>query len=436
MPSSHAKPGDPLFFETTVVKDAPGDYLSNSALDLVAVHVSEKYAFDVDKRVGHDIVTVRFEVASVRGVACQTEIRFELFFKGASNATHVFGGLTTYALLGNSSYRCQPRGVPGSGPVVIDPAGLGVTVRVPAASLGVVPGMVLSGLYAQSSLRVGNEFVVQDIAPWDNRNLPHTGNPPSAGLATYVANGSFPFFSVYPTGPLKQYSVGGQEVKYEFDFVSHPALGNDLLRIFFQYPDGWSVSPSLGQPGPPPVGVLSGGPGGELRPFAFRVWADKPVDESDAAAVVMEAISDSGGHAIVTTTTAVSGSRIVDPALIFSLLTPGPFESEGTSLLRFSILSISGGPVDARAAVDVSSERIPITSADADSVGGGVYEVATEFPRAGQYTIDVYLPDLKPSPHQEFELTVESRGRGAPGPEASYLIVAFGLGFLMVRRRR
>lgn len=434
MPSGQAKDGDPLFFETTVVQDTPGDYQENQALDLLAVHLAEKYAYDVDEKTGQDILTTRFEVASVRDVVCETEIRFELFFRGASNATRVYAGLTTYPPLGGS-YRCQPRGVAGSGPVFVDAKGRGVTVQVPVSILGIVPGTALSGLYAQSSLRVGDEFVVQDVAPWDNGNLPYAGNPPVAGLPSYVANGTFPFFSVEPLDALEQTSVGGEEVKYEFHLVSHPALIDDLIRIMFHHPEGWSVSPSLGEPGPPPVGVLSGGGGGEPRAFAFRLRADGPANEGEAALVVMEAISDSGGHVRVATTTTVSGPKIVDPMLSFSLLTPGPFTAGETSLLRFGLVDLGRGVFDPRVVVDVLKDGAPIASVAAEPSGEGVFEAAITFPTEGRYMIDVYLAHLRPSPHQEFEVSVESSGGRVPGPGAWALLIVLSLTLWLAGRR-
>jgi hypothetical protein len=196
---------------------------------------------------------------------------------------------------------------------------------------------VISDVWAFSSTVVGGQTFVHDAAPQDNSNSPSVSAvKPSVPLLSYNALGVFPFITVEPMTPLEQYSVNGAEVQYKFQFFSHPELKDDNIRVRFQIPEGWTLSPSRGSTGADPEGQMSGGSNGEPVEFAFTASATGIVNDGDVATIVMDVITDAGGHVQILTHTTVSGPKISDANFTLDLTSKGPFKAEDETAIRFT----------------------------------------------------------------------------------------------------
>src|SRR5687768_7529407 len=100
----------PKFFETTVVEDTADDYEGQprESLDLVGVYVSEKYQYDAETMVGQEVITFRFEVASIGAIACTTVNRYDIFFKLDGVDKHFYAGYTTTSPSDRNACAPQP----------------------------------------------------------------------------------------------------------------------------------------------------------------------------------------------------------------------------------------------------------------------------------------------------------------------------------------
>jgi hypothetical protein len=422
VPSASAA-ATPSFQETVVVEDTDGDFAGREALDIVAVYVTETFGYDPEKKIllGNNVV-FRIEVVSPDAVTCGTMAKYEVLYK-VDGAEHN-ASASVFNNPSNVQSPCSPAVSPGANRV-----GNSLIVVMPAASLGVVPGSQLTDFWARSSVGPYNgagSFTDQDIAPNDNANSPSPpGTVPTEGLLSYTSIGVFPFINVVPSVPTEQYSVNGGEVEYAFQFFSHEGLSSDNIRVRFEIPEGWTVSPSRGSTGKDPEGQLSGGSGGTPVEFTFTASSTGIVNEGDVANVIMHVITDSGGYQKVVTTTTVSGAKISDANLTFDLQSKGPFTAEETSTIRFKAEHPTIDLAGETLSIDVYSGTRRITTLTAKPMGAGVYEVMYSFPGQGEFRLDFFISSMKPSPHQEFTVNVEKGGL-APGPGfAMILLIAF-----------
>lgn len=436
VPVVAAKP-DPRFFEAVVVEDIEGDYLApgNGVLDIVGVHVSEKFAYDPDRRAGDFEYVFRFQLRELT-MACPARIRLDVNFKvDGDSKPPIFARIMTPST-GDAACQVLPDG--GSGPVTIVRGLASVEVAVPQSSLGVASGIAganLTAFTAQSFQLVdegGQNRVSHDVAPHDNQNAP-SNTLPTTGLKSYTSIGVFPFVTVAPVTPLERYSVNGGEVKYIFQFISHPDLSDDAIRVLFTIPEGWQLSPSQGTTGANAEGQLTGGSAGQPRDFAFTASSNGLVNEGETYDIFMTVITQSGGHVFVPTRTTISGPRISDPNYTFELLTPSGLVAEESNEIRFSVGTALGPLEGARLSIDISKPGGAHQTVDATSVGNGTYKAVYTFPAEGTYILDVYVSSLKPSPHQEF--TVEVGGGSAFASGLAWLGALTALGAAFLRRR-
>jgi hypothetical protein len=428
VPSATAK-AEPKFFENVVVEDTDGDFQTNGALDIVGVHISEKYQYDSDKQQGQDTLTLRIQVRKLSDIQCTTVIRYDVAFKVDGAAKNFYAGVTT--LSPSDRNACALVGADSSGNVSVRGSEESVYLILGRDQVGAPVGSVLSGFYATSAIMTQAQKIPGDVAPMDNTNAP-SDTAPTTGLKTYTSVGTYPFITAIPTTPIQQYSVGGSEVEYNFDFVTHPDLKDENIRVRFDFPTGWTISPSQGRTGNDPEGQLTASNGGLPRAFSFTLSSSGAASEGDQVSVIMEVITDSGGHLLIPTTTTVSGAKIEDPSLNFTLLTPGPFKSGETSPVRFKVANESG-PIAAVVSVDLilKDKRVSTTAL---TLADGVYSGTVNFPSEGTYTLDAYLSSLKPSPHQSFVVKAEDGGF-APGLPVWSLVVLLG-GIALWRRRQ
>ncbi len=428
VPTVSAK-AEPMFFESVIVEDTDADFAGQGHLDIVAVYAGEKFVFDPEKRIlkGNHIL-FRFQLADT-AVNCGTLARYDVEFMVDGAAKNATAFLTTEAPgIGDSA--CNKK--PGAGTQLI---GASLLVAVSSESLGIAPGSVISDVWAYSSIVAPTGLTVQDIAPQDNANTPSgQATKPSGTLLSFTSVGVYPFLRVVPLTPTEQYSVNGGELEYAFQFFSHEAISNDNIRVRFEIPDSWTLSPSRGTTGADPEGQLSGGSAGSPVEFTFTTSSTGIVNEGDVANIVMHVITDSGGYERINTVTTVSGAKITDPNLTFDLASKGPFKAEDASTIRFSASHPTIDLAGQALSIDVYQGTRRITTLTAKDVGAGVYEVQYSFPDSGEYRLDVYISSMKPSPHQEFTVSVEKGGL-APGPGFMTILLVGLLGVAGYLRR-
>lgn len=434
VPSASAA-ATPTFFEATIVEDTADDYAGRSWADIVAVYVSEKFAFDPEKRIMKgNFLIFRVELGSPDPpIPCTTSVQYDIHFTVDGAEKLVTGVVATDSPASQSNPCGRIPGAGGSAPVQF--LGSSLIIAVPSADFGLVPGSVIGEVWASSATIGGPSPIVHDIAPFDNTNTPSgQAAKPAGPFLSYTAVGVFPFLQVVPLTPTEQYSVNGGEIEYAFQFFSHEQVSNDNIRVRFELPDGWTLSPSRGTTGADPEGQLSGGSGGSPVEFTFTLSSTGIVNEADVAEVVMHVITDAGGYAQIKTLTTVSGAKITDSNLTFDLSSKGPFRAEDESTIRFSASHPTIDLAGQALSIDVFQGTRRITTLTAKDVGAGVYEVTYTFPDAGEYRLDVYISSMKPSPHQEFTVSVEKGGL-APGPGFMTLLLVGLLGVAGYLRR-
>ena len=434
IPSASAA-ATPTFFEGTIVEDTEGDYSGREWADIVAVYVAEKFAFDPEKRIMKgNFLIFRIQLASQAApIPCTTSMQYDIHFTvdGAEKVVSAVVATDSPASQNNPCGRIPGPG--GTAPVQF--LGDSVIMAVPSADFGVVAGSVIGEVWASSAVIGGPSPVVHDIAPHDNANTASgAAEKPAGPFLSYTAVGVFPFLRVVPLTPTEQYSVNGGEIEYAFQFFSHDQVSNDNIRVRFDIPDGWTLSPSRGTTGADPEGQLSGGSAGSPVEFSFTLSATGIVNEADVAEVLMHVITDAGGYEEIKTLTTVSGAKITDSNLTFDLASKGPFKAEDESTIRFSASHPTIDLAGQALSIDVFQGTRRITTLTAKDVGAGTYEVVYTFPDAGEYRLDVYISSMKPSPHQEFTVSVEKGGL-APGPGFLTILLVGLLGVAGYLRR-
>lgn len=428
-PMGFAAPA-PTFSEVVVIEDDEADYGGGQAvghLDLQYVYVTEKFLYDAERQEEKgSFLVFRIQTRNLGDMPCGGGAKYEIHFKLGGADKNDTAEVSRTAPGGNQG--CAYSGGPGTNIV----AGRDVFLIISEPALAIGPGTLLTDFWVQSFQVAGTTASPsQDVAPRPNNQAP--ADAPMGDLKQYTAMGVFPFITATQLTPLEQYSVGGQEVKYEFEFTTHPELGQDNVRVRFDYPQGWSISPSQGRTGADPEGQVTT-IGGAPRAFSFTTSATGIVNEGDMAHIVMKVITDAGGYAEVMTMTTVSGPKVVDPNLLIDLVTKGPFTAGDETTIRFTASLLDGGVLESTVfSIDVLQGARRIGTVKAHDTGNGSYEARFVFPSEGAYTLDIYQSSLKPSPHQEFQVTAEGGGI-VPGPGVALLL--FGLlGAAWYRRR-
>lgn len=436
-PASSQSAGS-AFYERIVLTDEPDDYAANGGLDIVAVHASEAYSFDFERRTEKDGNTVNFriEVAALDALVSQTTPRFHLFLDANGSAQNLWVDLVYEG--GSGGCQCWTVGSTSAG-VTGGMNSTSVSVRIPYSLFGSSVGAELGGVWAATSLGGGEDRVFQDVAPMDNGGLPAGGpeTPSPGSTANVTLEGPFPYVQLVPKGSLERFSAEGAAVTYPFQVEPHPQLNGEMVMMFFEIPAGWTVEPSRGSSGANPTGQVTNLNGGTQLGFDVTVSAASFPELGTEAVVNMTLVSTSGAHQTVEMVTSVSGPKLNSSEYQFDLMSPARAEAESTTKLEFRVLLANGSALPAGAAVKVDMmrqgevvETVP-TTAD----GNGTYIASYAFPSEGEWTADAYISNLRPSPHQEFTIQVESGGV-LPGPGLFALLAGvLGAAFLAYRRR-
>lgn len=400
------------FYEKTVAPDTNEDFGGNGALDILAIHVAEKFAYDLDAGTGQDVMDFRFEVRKLTDLQSlgNQAVRYDIHFKvdGADKTASISAIWT----VGASGAAAKPT-LTGSGYATAD----SIVVRLPTAELGLNAGSSVTGLWGSTNLVSGDTVVIQDVAPYDNKNAPAPPGATPTASTPYEIQGGYPYIVVRALSPLTRYSVRGSEVRYEFDFRMAEGISGDRIIVLFpSAPTGWEITPSHGTAGPPPVGQVSNVDGGSTTPFFFSAASAQSPPAGVDVPILMEAITLSGGHAIIQTLTTVTEDRVTSPAYDFELLTPGPFKTGQASIASARITT-----AESLVGQEVSADLLVGGKLQATVVGvareAARYDFLYTFPAPGTWTVDVYVNSLAPSPHQAFQVLVEKEGGLAPGPE-------------------
>ncbi len=423
--------GSPSHFERTVLTDPEGDYTGNEALDIVAVYVHERYRFDFEKRqeIG-DAVFFRVEPAGLDQLPGSLTARFHV--RAEANGT----AHDLWVDIANSDGKIQAVG--GAPGVSGDTNSTSVFITVPYETLGVEVGSSLTAVWAATSTAGGDTRVWHDVAPMDNGGLLAGPTEPTApgGAGSAGILGPFPFVTTVPTGALEKPSAEGAGVKYTFQAVPSPGLSGEIVRYFFEFPAGWTVEPSRGTSGSDPVGEITGLAAPNPVSFDVTIAATGFPPLGTEAVVTMEMISASGAHQIFEMVTTVTGPKLNSSEYQFDMLSSINTDTGGTTEMEFRVLLANGSvlPPGLAVKVDMMQAGDIVDTVPTNSTGNGTYVAEYAFPSEGQWTADVYISNLRPSPHKEFTMNVSGGGL-LPGPGFAALFAAAAVAFLAYRRR-
>jgi hypothetical protein len=295
----------------------------------------------------------------------------------------------------------------------------------------------VTSVWAATSAIVGPQRVWFDVAPRDNQGAPAgTSATAPATTGSYTIRGPFPFVRVDPASPLRLNSVQGAEVRFAFRVVPDANVSGELVRFLFTKPAGWAIEPSRGEGGANPIGSLPNiGP----LPVDFSVSVNAPLAPPIGTLVAfpMEMVSGSGSHQVFNLTVNVTGPKILDPNYSFQAASALKAKQGETARLLFTVLN-DGAALDNESLVsaDFIKDGQVVATVDGRRQTPEAHEIAFNFPSEGDWTIDVYVSSLKPSPHQEFAIKVSSGGvAGLPGPSGPLVVLALVALALVLRRR-
>lgn len=423
----------PSYFERVVLTDPEGDYTGNEALDLVNVYAHERFRYDFEKRqaIG-DSLFFRIEPAGLDQLPSQVTARFHVH-ADANGTSH---DLWVEVSLNNQQGTVE---VTGSSPGVSgDTNSTSVFLTVPYETLGVAVGSVLTSVWAATSTAGGDTRVWHDVAPMDNGGVLVGPTEPTApdGAAIVAVLGPYPFVTTVPKSPLAQPSAEGAGVKYTFEAVPAPGLSGEIVRYFFDIPAGWEVDPSRGSSGASPVGEITGLASPNSISFDVTVAATGFPPLGTEAVVTMEMVSASGAHQVFDLVTTVTGPKLNSSEYAFDMLSPASVDAGDTTELEFRVQLANGSALPGGLAVkvDMMQGGEIVDTVPTNSTGNGTYVAEYAFPSEGQWTADVYISNLRPSPHQEFTVNVASGGL-MPAPGMAALFAAAAVALLVYRRR-
>lgn len=428
----------PAFYETVLVVDEPDDF-PQGALDIKGLFVKEVYPYDSIEGKGRDLVVIRLEprslpdssqcfVAAAQVSQQVCSIRYDIHFEVAG---HPHSQFVKFGPQG-SAPRCCPI-EESSGAVAFNQSS--VLFLLDRVDVGLVPGAAITKLYATSAFVRGDQTQKGDRAPGNNDNLPYDQRPEISNefAPPYQVRGTFPFFDVEVLDGLVRNSVGGQQVKFSFKIKPTSGVVDDTIRVRFDTPEGWSITPSRGTTGADPTGLITGISAGMAVAFDVSASANDIVNEGDLAPIGVHFHSASEGHVFMIATVRVTGSYIEDADYAFQVRDSGPFEAGSTATLRFSILDDAlepraGLPVDA--VFSKANRRVATVPAEPK---GESYEATYTFPSPGTWNVILALRGPTPAPHTAFTVEVEGQG-GAPGIGLPVTLGLLALAALASRR--
>jgi hypothetical protein len=409
------------FYETQLVADTPGDYTSNGALDIIGVHVSERYSYNDAERTGRETIQFRIELRARDGIKQffgEVDMEYTLAFK-ANGKEHLHTVLMTQNCPlelppGGAGPNCnrEPPQVPAPHYSTADG---GVVVVLDRMDADLPVGTVISDVWAASATVQGDQRAYQDVAPRDNANQPAgpTLEAPEDKGGPHDLAGTFPFLTYEVLSPINQFIVPGGTASFVLAFYTHEKVTSlDHVWIDFTKPTGWDIAGNLGEDF-----ITTGG--NQRIEYEFTVKAPTFASNGDRASILMDAaLSGAGGRSTLAVGLTVSGNKVSDPAYSFALTTQGPYRAEQASAMRFEVLH-EGVPL-ARYQVKADfllNNEIRGMALPSTELEPGVYEVLYTFPSGGAWIVDVYVSELSPMPHQTFQVQVASAGKGLlPGP--------------------
>jgi hypothetical protein len=416
------------FDETTVLED-PQD-ISSGAMDIRAVHVVERYLFDFDKAEpisGGDAVFVRFDLENAGDLPTGIPVRYHVFFDAGGQARDYWAEATE---------SCSP--IAGCSIAVTSNVqaayneARGMTLVIPYETAGFSKGDAFEGIWAATAAGTADNPVWQDVAPKENTGpeVQEPAAPSSSG--NYTLAGPYPYVTLQAKEPLTKLSVHGNTVVYRFDLVPAAGISGEIVKIFATPAEGWQVETNRGDR----VSEISnfGASSAELAVTVSSPLAPAP---GETATTTLELVSSSGAHGNVTLVTEVTGPKIDSNAFNFTMLSEASFDKGDNATLSFRVVDALGSaPAGAKVSFDLLRDGAVVDTVEAESDGNGTFTGHYAFPSEGEWTIDVYIVSMEPSPHAEFVVSVGSGGvLGVPGPGPLALLVAL-LGILVVVRRR
>lgn len=418
------------YFETTVLTDAADDYAANGALDIVALHVAEKYS--IASGTGRDTFQVRVELRNLQdfeNYVGQTKLEVTLGYKvNGVDATHT-------ATVSQVCYVPPPQTRPMCESMTVDPApsfaspGTGVTFVLDSATLGLLPGSVVSDLYAATATLHQDQRAYHDVAPADNRNQPHGFMlEPAERGGSYTIEGGYPFLAQEALAPTERFIVAGGEQTFPVRYTIHgDQAGLDRVALLYAMPEGWAVEANLGSD------FVVSQPG-EVVDVDFRVRAPTTAAIGDTADIVIDAVLvQAGGHVERPLHLVVSGPRVEIPGYSFALVQPAQVEAAGDPPLKVRVLYLDQPLVRHRVAADFRVDGAREATVTAVEEGDGVYALPFAFPRGGTWDVDVYVSELEPSPTHTFTVEVDGAAQ-APAPGWSFALLLVGLAWTVRRR--
>jgi YtkA-like protein len=426
----------PRYFERLVAEDTENDYQSNGALDIVAIHLSERYSYSSETRSGNETVQFRLQLRDRdqikqlppdhnNGTSSYfvTPIQYTIGFTAGGKAQVYTVVLNQECIvkagLSGAGADCNAREpvVPKPHYSTKDAESGGVTIVLVREKAGLPVGTAISKVWAASALLSQGQATYQDVAPKDNANQPEGGalTAPTTPDKAYPLQGTFPFLTASMRSSALQYAIPGGSAAFVFEFRTNEGIsGIDHVYVDAAPPAGWTIEGNLG------TDFITTA-GGQTVEYELRAKAPAFAKAGEQAKFTVKAsLQGAGGHQEIPVEVDVSGSKVEAPDYVFALQTPGPFKAESASVLRWQVAH-DGVPLEHfRVAADfllngkVVDAAIPATEKEP-----GVYEVAYTFSSGGAWTADLYIAELQPSPHAASQVVVSSADGG--------LLPGFGL---------
>jgi len=433
------------YFERTAATDKEADFdAGNGALDIIAVHVSERYSYDSGNRTGNETLQFRIELRqrdAIRQMPPEnngpngielTPIEYTLGFSAGGKDRTFTARLTQFCTLAAPP---QGSGLDCREPKMTAPnfstKDGGVTFVINRAKEGLPVGTAISKVWAASATVTQGQATYQDVAPKDNANQPEATEPqPPANDKSLVLEGTFPFLTMTLLSSAQQYAVPGGPASFVLQFRTHDKLnGIDHVFLDFKAGPGWTFDGNLGTD-------FVTTAGGQVIEYEFIAKAPAFASPGqDVPIIVNASTQSSGGHASLPVSVRVSGAKVDAADYVFTLETPGPFKAESASVFRWKI-ERDGAPLEHyKVAADFILNKKAVDSpVGAEEKEPGVYEASFTFPSGGSWTVDPFIIELQPSPHHEFPVDVQS-AKGGLLPGFGLLGAWVALGYGALRRR-
>lgn len=424
------------YFETKVVEDTAEDFAANGALDIVAVHASEKYSYNPDTATGMEVVQFRIQVANLGQMQQfngQVPIDFYVGFKANGKEMSVNATLTQTCVPspppGGTIIQCYAPKIPKPHYNQTDD---GVTLVLDRTVAGLPIGAIVSDIWAATATVSSGGKVYQDVAPKDNANQPEGAELAAPGTkgGPVTLQGTFDFLSMETLTPLERFVVPGGTTGFVVKFRTHDKIvGIDHVYVHYVSPPGWTITGNLGSD-------FITTAGGQSIEYEFTVKAPQTAKKGDTAKITMDAaLATAGGRQVLDVTATASGSRVEVPGYAFALKAAGPFKAEQTSTLTWTA-TFEGAPlVNVPLKADFILNQKTVDTVALVGKPDGTYSAAYSFPSGGSWTVDVFVSDLDPAPHKTFDVQVKAAD-GSFLPSLGPFVVMAALAGLAVARRR